>query len=72
MCYKKAADHNDAEALNNIGVMLESGYDDKLSDPELALTYYKKAHKLGSTEAAINIALYYLNVCIYLHFTACN
>lgn len=61
-CYQKAAALNDAEAMNNLGLMLENGFDEKLSDHEQALEYYKKAHKLGSTDATINIALYYLNV----------
>lgn len=33
-CYQKAALLNDSEALNNIGLMLELGFDDRPSDPE--------------------------------------
>lgn len=52
---------NDAEALNNLGLMIEVGYEDKAGDPETALDYYKRAHKLGNSDATINIAVYYLN-----------
>ena len=52
---------NDSEALNNLGLMIEVGFEDRVSDPENALDYYKKAHKLGNTDATINIAIYYLN-----------
>ena len=31
-CYMKASSMNDVEALNNIGLMLESGFDDRVSD----------------------------------------
>jgi TPR repeat protein len=48
--------------MNNIGLMLESGFDEKMSDPEQALEFYKKAHKLGNTDATINLALFHLNV----------
>lgn len=41
--------------------MIEVGFEDRPADPEGALEYYKKAHKLGSTDATINIAIYYLN-----------
>ena len=63
-CYQRAAQSNDAEALNNIGLMLESGFDDKLSNGDQALEYYLKAHKLEYSEATINIALYYLSVIL--------
>jgi TPR repeat protein len=52
---------NDSEALNNLGLMVETGFEDRLADPEQALDYYKKANKLGNTDAAINIAVYYVN-----------
>ena len=61
-CYQKAALLNDSEAINNLGLMTENGFDDRIGDPEQALEYYKKAHKLGNTDASINIALMYLNV----------
>ncbi len=61
-CYQKAALMNDAEALNSIGLMIENGFDERLGDPEGALEYYKKAHKLGNTDASVNIAILYLNV----------
>lgn len=52
---------NDSEALNNMGLMTETGFEDKPGDPEGALEYYKRANKLGNTDAAINIAIYYVN-----------
>jgi TPR repeat protein len=61
-CYQKAALLNDSEALNNIGLMLELGFEDRPSDPEQALEYYKRGHKLGNTDASINIAIYYLSI----------
>lgn len=48
--------------MNNIGLMLEVGFDDKLSNGDLALDYYLKAHKLEFSDATVNIGLYYLNV----------
>jgi TPR repeat protein len=59
--YQRAAQMNDSEAINNLGLMIESGFEDRISDPETALDYYKRAHKLGNTDATINIAIYYLN-----------
>ena len=47
--------------MNNLGLMHESGFDEKIPDPEQALEWYKKSHKLGNTDASINIALFYLN-----------
>lgn len=60
-CYQKGAMLNDSEALNNLGLMIELGFEDKPGDPEQALDYYKRAHKLGNSDATINIAIYYLN-----------
>lgn len=48
--------------MNNLGLMTENGFDDRVGDPETALEYYKKAYKMGNTNASINIALLYLNV----------
>ena len=50
------------EALNIIGLMLELGFEDRPSDPEQALEYYKRGHKLGNTDASSNIAIYYLSI----------
>ena len=58
--YQKSAAMNDSEALNNLGLMLELGFDDRPADPEQAFDHYKRAHKLGNTDATINIALFYL------------
>ena len=42
--------------------MIELGFDDRVADPDQAMGIYKKAIKLGSSDAAINLALIYLNV----------
>lgn len=59
---------NDAEAYNNLGLMLEIGFEDRVADPEQAIDLYKKAIKLGNSDAAINLALMYLNVTTYSYF----
>lgn len=61
-CYHKAASCNDPEALNSLALMIELGFDDRVADPDYAMEIYKKAIKLGSSDAAINLALIYLNV----------
>lgn len=66
-CYQKAALMNDSEAMNSLGLMIETGFDDRLGDPDAALEYYKKALKLGNSDASINIAMLYLNVCFHLY-----
>lgn len=48
--------------------MTENGFEDRIGDPETALEYYKKAFKMGSTDASINIALLYLNVRVLFHY----
>jgi hypothetical protein len=40
--------------------MVENGFEDRLPDPDGALEIYRQAHKIGSADALINIALYYL------------
>jgi TPR repeat protein len=60
-CYKKAADLGDVSALNNIGLILESGYDDVMPSSEHALLHFKAAHNLGNSDATINIAMQYLS-----------
>lgn len=59
--YKKAAELGDTSAFNNMGLMLETGYDDVKPDHKLALQNYKEAFNHGNTDALINIAVYYLN-----------
>ncbi len=75
-CYQRAAQGNDPEAMNNLGLMLETGFDDKLSNGDQALEYYLKAHKLDFSDATVNIGLYYLNVLslilIYVRATMCR
>lgn len=45
-----------------MALMLENGFDERPADPDQAIELYKKAIKLGSSDAAINLALVYLNV----------
>ena len=40
-CYKKASDFGSARALNNLGLMLESGFDGIAPDPDKACLFYK-------------------------------
>ena len=60
--YKKAAEFGDVGALNNIGLMLENGYDDVAPSIDAAIKKYKEAHLKGDRNATINLAIYYLNV----------
>ena len=60
-CYKKAGEFGNARALNNLGLMIESGFDGVAADPERACTYYKQAHQSGDVDATINLAFFYLN-----------
>ena len=60
-CYKRAAEFGNARALNNLGLMLESGFDGIVADPEKACVYYKQAHQQGNIDATINLAFYYLS-----------
>ena len=60
-CYKKAGEFGNARALNNLGLMVESGFEGVAADPEKACTYYKQAHQQGDADAAINLAFYYIN-----------
>ena len=59
--YKKAAELGDLQSYNNIGLMFEMGFDDKLPEPEKAIENYKFAHYKGNSDATINLAIYYLN-----------
>jgi len=61
VCYEKAAALGDAQAYNNMGIMLETGYDDVVPQPNQAYANYKAAYDQGSSDAALNIALFYLN-----------
>ena len=49
------------EAINNMGLMYEGGFDATISDPDRAKEHYELAHKLGNTDASMNLALMYLN-----------
>ena len=40
--------------------MLEFGYDDVMPSQSEALLHFKEAHKMGNSDATINIALHYL------------
>ena len=48
--------------MNSMGLMLETGFDGKMAEPDIAIEWYRKAHKLGNTDATINLAVVYLNV----------
>ena len=60
-CYKKAGEFGNARALNNLGLMIESGFEGAVADPEKACSYFKQAHQNGDVAATINLAFYYLN-----------
>jgi TPR repeat protein len=60
-CYMKASSLGDNEATNSMGLMIETGFDDRPADPEAALEFYRKAAKNGSLDALINQAAYHLN-----------
>ena len=47
---KLAADNGDADSIFNMGVIYENG-DGVPRDIEQAMTYYKKAAKMGQTQA---------------------
>lgn len=40
-CYKKAADLGNMRAMNNLGLIVESGFDDVPADPERACSLFK-------------------------------
>lgn len=48
-------------ALNNMGLMLETGYEDVMPNPEEAVRMYKEAYNLGNLDASIHLATYYLS-----------
>ena len=52
----------DATALNDIGLMIESGYGEVLPQIEKAQQYFREAHYLGNSDATINLALSLLNL----------
>jgi TPR repeat protein len=66
--YKKAAEYGDVGALNNIGLMLENGYDDIPPSIDAAIKKYKEAHLKGDRNATINLGIYYLNVSLNFAF----
>ena len=59
-CYWKAGELGNGRALNNLGLMLESGFEGIAADPEKACQHYKQAHKDGDVDATINLAFFYL------------
>ena len=42
--------------------MLETGFDNVMPNPDMALLNYKHAYTSGDSNALINIAIYHLNV----------
>ena len=66
-CYKRASEFGSARGMNNLGLMLESGFDGIPPDPERAASYYKQAHQMGDIDASINLAFYYLNKSDHEH-----
>ena len=61
-CYKKASEMGNIRAMNNLGLMLENGFEGMEADPDQACLYYKQSHKLGDPDASVNLAIYYLKV----------
>ena len=57
-CYQKAANARDGEAINSMGLMIESGFDDRQGNPEAAVEYYIKAQQNGCIDALVNHAAY--------------
>ncbi len=58
----KAAELNDKNALNVMGVLYEKGEESITKNPEKALKYYTQAACLGSKEAKFNLGSLLLNV----------
>ena len=46
-----------ARAMNNLGLMLEKGFEGQLQDLEAAYALYTQAAKLGDKNAPANLAL---------------
>jgi len=40
-CYKKASEMGNIRAMNNLGLMLENGFEGMEADPDQACLYYK-------------------------------
>ena len=52
----------DAAAYNNMGIMLEEGFDDVMPDPQKAFENYKIAfYEKGDSNGLINMAISLLN-----------
>ena len=52
----------DAAAYNNMGIMLEEGFDDVMPDPQKAFENYRIAfYEKGDSNGLINMAIYLLN-----------
>ena len=60
--FVKAAELNDKNALNVMGVLYEKGEESITKNPEKALKYYTQAACLGSKEAKFNLGSLLLNV----------
>jgi TPR repeat protein len=58
--FKKAGENGNADAMNNLGVMYESGMGVE-KDPKEEFKWYKKAAENGSADAMNNLGVMYLN-----------
>ena len=61
VCYEKESALGDVQVYNNMGIMLETGYNDIVPQPEQVFLNYKSAYNQVSSDIALNIALFYLN-----------
>ncbi len=59
--YQKAAEHNDADAYNALGLMHEKGFDGHEPDLDLAVQNFEKGYQLGCLDAGTNLAFILLD-----------
>jgi TPR repeat protein len=55
--YALAGERQDSDAINSMGLMMESGYDDVPPNLIRAYECYMRAHELGSSDATMNLGL---------------
>lgn len=70
-CYKKAASMGSARAMNNLGLMLEKGFENQNPDLDASLALYTHAAKLGDKHAPVNLALLsqtHVSISLFLLF----
>lgn len=56
-CYKKAAQMGNARAMNNLGLMLEKGFETQPADIDSAFALFTHAAKLGDKNAPVNLSM---------------